>query len=346
MLLTIDVGNTNIGLGVFRGIADNAELVGDWRIRTDRDRTTDEHGMLFKHLLDHMGIALREVHNVAISSVVPTMSETLIETSLKYLNTVPFVVGPDTDTGICIRYRPASDVGADRICNAIGAHAKYGGPVIVVDFGTATTFDAVAENGDYLGGAIVPGIGISMDALFRQAARLYRVELSAPPNAIGDTTVHAMQSGLVYGFAGQTDAMVERFRLELGPHARVIATGGQAELIHRESKTIELVDQLVTINGLRILFERNAGRSYLREALSTPAANSHEHSVITDREQAILSLISTGLCNKEIAHSLGIQVQTVKNHVSTLLKKLKLEDRVQLAVYNMEHIDRDHEVHP
>ena len=259
MLLTIDVGNTNIGLGVFRGSGATADLVGDWRIRTDRDRTTDEHGMLFKHLLDHKGIALSDVHNVAISSVVPTMSETLIETSLKYLKTTPFLVGPDTDTGICIRYQPASDVGADRICNAVGAYALYGGPAIVVDFGTATTFDAIAENGDYLGGAIVPGIGISMDALFRQAARLYRVELTAPPNAIGETTVHAMQSGLVYGFAGQTDAMVERFRSELSSRARVIATGGLAELIHKESKTIELVDQLVTINGLRLLFERNTG---------------------------------------------------------------------------------------
>jgi type III pantothenate kinase len=257
MLLTIDVGNTNIGLGVFRGSGSAAELVGDWRIRTDRDRTTDEHGMLFKHLLEHKSIGLADIHSVAISSVVPTMNETLIEASLKYLTTTPFVVGPETETGISIRYQPASDVGADRICNAIGAFAKYGGPVIVVDYGTATTFDAIAENGDYVGGAIVPGIGISMDALFRQAARLYRVEFSAPPNAIGDTTIHAMQSGLVYGFAGQTDAMVLRFRAELSPHARVIATGGFAELIHKESATIELVDQLVTINGLRLLFERN-----------------------------------------------------------------------------------------
>lgn len=256
MLLAIDVGNTNIVLGVYRGRGEQAKLIGDWRIRTDRERTTDEHGMLVKELLEYRGIALREVRQVAISSVVPTMNETLADLSRRYLQAEPFFVGPESETGLCIHYQPASDVGADRICNAVGAFAKYGGPAIVVDFGTATTFDAIAENGDYLGGAIIPGIGISMDALFRQAARLYRVELVAPPNAIGTTTVHAMQSGLVFGYAGQTDAMVDRFRQELGEGARVIATGGLAELIHRESRTIEVVDQLVTLEGLRLLFER------------------------------------------------------------------------------------------
>lgn len=252
MLLAIDVGNTNIVLGAYRG----SELVGDWRIRTDRDRTTDEHGVLVKSLLEHSGLHLSDIHHVAISSVVPTMNETLSELARRYFHTEPFTVGPHTQTGISIHYQPASDVGADRICNAVGAFARYGGPCIVVDFGTATTFDAIAANGDYLGGAIMPGIGISMDALFRMAARLYRVELVAPPRAIGDTTVHAMQSGLVFGFAGQTDAMVDRFRLEMGPETRVIATGGLADLIRRESRTIEVVDQLVTLEGLRLLFER------------------------------------------------------------------------------------------
>lgn len=256
MLLAVDVGNTNIVIGAYAGRGMDVRLVGDWRIRTDRDRTTDEHGMLIKNLLAHRDIALDTIRHVAISSVVPTMNETLSDFARRYLCAEPFVVGPDTDTGITIRYQPASDVGADRICNAVGAFARYGGPCIVVDYGTATTFDAIADNGDYLGGAILPGIGISMDALFRQAARLYRVELVAPPQAIGANTVHAMQSGLVFGFAGQTDAMVERFRRELGDHARVIATGGLAELIHRESRTIEVVDQLVTLEGLRLLFER------------------------------------------------------------------------------------------
>ncbi len=256
MLLAVDVGNTNIVLGAYRGRGADAQLIGDWRIRTDRERTTDEHGMLVKDLLAHSGLALDAVQHVAISSVVPTMNETLADLSRRYFGVAPFVVGPDTPSGITVRYQPASDVGADRICNAVGAFARYGGPCIVVDYGTATTFDAIADNGDYLGGAILPGIGISMDALFRQAARLYRVALTAPPQAIGTNTVHAMQSGLVFGFAGQTDAMVDRFRQELGARARVIATGGLAELIHAESRTIEIVDQLVTLEGLRLLFER------------------------------------------------------------------------------------------
>jgi type III pantothenate kinase len=256
MLLAVDVGNTNVVLGVYQGAGAEARLIGDWRIRTDRERTTDEHGMLVKDLLEHNGIALHQVHHVAISSVVPTMNETLADLSRRYFGTEPFVVSKETDTGISIHYQPASDVGADRICNAVGAFARYGGPVIVVDFGTATTFDAIASNGDYLGGAIMPGIGISMDALFRNAARLYRVELVAPPKAVGTTTSHAMQSGLVFGFAGQTDAMVDRFRKEIGETARVIATGGLAELIHKESRTIECVDQRVTLEGLRLLFER------------------------------------------------------------------------------------------
>ncbi len=257
MLLAVDVGNTNIVLGAYRGAGGAAELIGDWRIRTDRDRTTDEYGMLVLDLLRHSGIGAGAIHHVAISSVVPTLNETLNDFSRRYFHATPFVVGPHTDAGITIRYQPASDVGADRICNAVGAFAKYGGPAIVVDFGTATTFDAIARNGDYLGGAIVPGIGISMDALFRQAARLYRVEMVAPPRAIGSNTVHAMQSGLVFGYAGQTDAMVARFKAELGDDARVIATGGLAELIAAESSAIETVDQLVTLEGLRLLFERS-----------------------------------------------------------------------------------------
>ncbi len=256
MLLAIDVGNTNIVIGVYRGRGEESLLVGDWRIRTDRDRTTDEHGMLVNDLLNFSGLSIRDIHHVAISSVVPTMNETLADLSRRYFCVEPYFVTSRTDSGIAIHYNPPTDVGADRICNAVGAFAKYGGPAIVIDFGTATTLDAIAANGDYLGGAILPGIGISMDALFRQAARLYRVEFNAPPHAIGQNTVHAMQSGTVFGFAGQTDAMVDRFQKELGGGARVIATGGLAELIQRESRTIETVDQLVTLDGLRLLFER------------------------------------------------------------------------------------------
>ena len=258
MLLALDVGNTNIVLAAYRRGVPDTTPVDHWRIRTDRDRTTDELGMLVKELIVHCGLRMGDIDSVAVSSVVPTMNESLAEFSRRYLCVEPFFVNAAADSGIGILYQPASDVGADRICNAVGAFAKYGGPAIVVDFGTATTLDAIAANGDYVGGAILPGIGISMDALFKQAARLYRVEFVAPPHAIGGNTVHAMQSGMVFGFAGQTDAMVDRFRLELGPSARVIATGGLAELIHKESRTIELVDQLVTLDGLRLLFERHA----------------------------------------------------------------------------------------
>lgn len=254
MLLAIDVGNSNIVTGVY----DGDHLVGDCRrMRTERERTADEHGAILFALLERDGLAPRSIDAVALSSVVPTMNEALLELSRSWFGVEPFVVGPGVDAGIAIRYEPVSDVGADRICNAVGAFARYGGPAVVVDFGTATTFDAVAANGDYAGGAIVPGIGISMDALFRHASRLYRVELIAPPAAIGTNTVHAMQSGLVFGYAGQTDAMVGRFRAELGADARVIATGGLAPLIARQSKTIEHVDQLVTLEGLRLLFERS-----------------------------------------------------------------------------------------
>jgi type III pantothenate kinase len=257
VLLALDVGNTNIVLAVFEGSGDEARLAGDWRIRTDRDRTVDEHGMLVKDLLSHRGLSLRDVSAVAVSSVVPTMTGTLTAMADRYFGVEAFVVGPDTDTGIQVHCEPRSDIGADRICNSVGAFAKYGGPAIVVDYGTATTFDAVGANGDYMGGAICPGIGISMDALFRQAARLFRVEVVEPPRAIGTNTVHAMQSGLVYGYAGQTDALVDRIRAELGGSARVIATGGLAELIASVSRTIEAVDQLVLLEGLRLLWERN-----------------------------------------------------------------------------------------
>ena len=256
MLLVIDVGNTNIVIGVYDGVGMSAVLVKDWRIRTDRDRTTDEYGMLIKDLLSNCNLKLQDIAHVAISSVVPTMSDTLDELSKKYLRCEPFFVSAKTSVGIEIRYSPPSDVGADRICNAVGAFEKYGGAAIVVDFGTATTFDCVGSNGEYLGGAILPGIGISMDALFRQAARLYRVEFTAPPQAVGTNTVHSMQSGFVFGFAGQTDAMVEKLQKEMGK-TRVIATGGLADLIQKESRTIEVVDHLLTLDGLRILFERS-----------------------------------------------------------------------------------------
>lgn len=257
MLLALDVGNTNIAVAVYRGSGEQAELAGCWRLRTDPERTSDEHGATLLALLSHSGIAAAEIDGVAISSVAPTLHDTLEELSQRYFRCNPLFVGAGTDAGIAIRYHPPSDVGADRICNAVGAFARYGGPAIVVDFGTATTLDAIGRNGDYLGGAILPGIGISMAALYSRAARLFRVEAAAPPRAIADNTVAAIQSGMVYGFAGQADAMVERFREELGGSAHVIATGGLAELIAAHSRAIQHVDSLVTLDGLRRIFERH-----------------------------------------------------------------------------------------
>jgi type III pantothenate kinase len=253
MLLAIDVGNTNITVAAYEG----ARLAADWRVRTDRERTTDEHGLLLTHLLQHRGIETGAVAGIAISSVVPTMTDSVTNAARRYFDVEPFVVGPGTDFGFAIHYRPPSDVGADRLVNAVAVRARYGCPAIVVDLGTGTTFDVIDGSGDYLGGAISPGIGIASDALFQAGSRLFRVELSAPPHAVGQTTVEALQSGIVFGFAGLVDALVRRIKREVGENAKVIATGGLAGLIRDQSETIEVVDPLITMEGLRILWERN-----------------------------------------------------------------------------------------
>lgn len=259
MLLALDVGNTNVVLGVYRGHGKDAALIGDWRLSTNRTRTADEYGALTQGLLASRDLKLADIAQVAISSVVPQANRDLSEFSRRYFNVDPFFVSAKADLGMTIRYNNPTDVGADRICNAIGAFAKYGGPLIVVDYGTATTFDAIAENGDYIGGAIAPGISISMNALFQHAARLYPVEFKAPPTAIGTNTIHSMQSGAVFGFAGQTDALVALIRKELGVNAKVVAAGGLATLIQNESASIDVVDQMITLEGLRLLFERQNG---------------------------------------------------------------------------------------
>lgn len=254
MLLAIDVGNTNITIGVYRGDS----LAADWRIRTQLGRTADEYGMLLRELFEYSNLRFPDVDGIAVSNVVPPTMAELDAACRKYLGVEPFVVDPTDDLGIEIRYTPKSDVGADRIVNAIATHALYGGPAVVVDFGTATTYDAISESGEYLGGAISPGIGISMEALFRSAARLPRIDFVRPPTAIGTTTETSMQSA-VFGFAGQVDSMVARFKTELGGKARVIATGGLAELIACESKCIDVVNPLLTLEGLRLLFGRIRG---------------------------------------------------------------------------------------
>lgn len=252
MLLAIDVGNTNITCAVFEGKAIRA----DWRISTVSQRTGDEYAALLLTLLKGKELDFTDIDGVAISSVVPATVAALVQFSKKYLNIeAPFVISPDMDLGIKINYTPITDVGADRVANAVAAHAKYGGKIIVVDLGTGTTLDAVSNNGEYLGGAIAPGIQISLEALFSRAAKLRGVQLIAPAKAIGNTTASSLQSGIIYGFAGQVDALVDKFQQEMGGGAKVIATGGLSELIAEHSRTIELCDNLLTLEGLRIIYE-------------------------------------------------------------------------------------------
>lgn len=257
MLLAIDVGNSNTTLGVYN----NNQLVKAWRIQTQARRTSDEYGLLIHDLLDMADLKFGDLDGIAISNVVPPTVLALNEFCTKYLNIEPFVVDSAVEIDVKIRYEPKTDVGADRIVNAIAAYQMYGGPAIVVDMGTATTFDAISSDGEYLGGAIAPGIGISVEALFTAAAKLPRVELIRPPSAIGTTTKTSMQSGIIFGFAGQVDAIVERFVAELGDTPKVIATGGLAELIAPESKTISIVNPLLMLDGLRIMYDRNSERN-------------------------------------------------------------------------------------
>jgi type III pantothenate kinase len=261
ILLVIDIGNTNIAFGLFDYAEEGGSAMGElshhWRIGTHRDQTSDEVALHLTGLFDHVGRSTDEVTDVIISSVVPPLLPIWERVSEKLFDRPPLVVGPGIRTGMPVRYDNPHEVGADRIVNALAAYELLGGPVIAVDFGTATTFDCVSKNGEYLGGAIFPGMHTSMEALFERASMLHRVEVARPRSVIGKTTTAALQSGLLYGYAGVVDSMVERIRGELGESARVVATGGLAGRVAGESRSIEKVEPFLTLEGLRIIFEKN-----------------------------------------------------------------------------------------
>jgi type III pantothenate kinase len=253
MLLAIDVGNTNTVVGMY----DDVELVDHWRIATNAERTSDEMGLLFTQLIDLHGLTFDEhVTGVAICSGVPRVTAALRDMTERYAGFAPLVLGPGVKSGMPILYEDPKEVGPDRIADAVGAYDLYGGPTIVVDFGTANTIEAVSAKGEYMGGAIFPGIEISLDALFGRASLLRRVELVEPRNVIGKTTMESIQSGVVYGYAAQVDGLVRRFQKELGD-CSVVATGGLAELIMPVSETIEHHEPWLTLHGLRIVWQRN-----------------------------------------------------------------------------------------
>jgi len=253
MLLTIDVGNTNTVLGVFEG----ASLLAHWRLTTRREQTADEYGILVRNLFAMTGLDPTRVDAVALASVVPPLTPVLVELARQYLGQEALVIGPGVNTGMPILYEPPGDVGADRIVNGVAAFAAYGGPVIVVDFGTATTLDVITRRGEYVGGVICPGIGISADALFQRAARLPRVDVRNPGRVVGRSTVGSMQSGLYFGYAAMCEGLIARIRAELGEPARVVATGGLAETLAAEISSVEAVDPVLTLTGLRLIWERN-----------------------------------------------------------------------------------------
>jgi len=280
MLLVLDVGNTNTVLGVFAKKAKDdgtdspryTRIVANWRVATIATQTVDEYGVLFRNLFAMEKIEVSGIGGIVISSVVPPLDSTLRQVCERYFNTKPLFIEPGVKTGMPVLYDNPAEVGADRIVNSVAAFEQFGGPCIVVDFGTATTFDCVSAKGEYQGGVICPGIGISADALFEKTARLPRVDIRKPARVVGTNTVGSLQSGLYYGYLGLVDGILERLIEEMGKEATVVATGGLAALIGTGSKYIKHVDDLLTLDGLRLIWERNTAAKAGREnAAHAPA---------------------------------------------------------------------------
>jgi type III pantothenate kinase len=253
MLLVMDVGNTNISIGVYR----DEDLCYHWRIGTNREKTEDEYGMIFKQLLGDVSLTFRDIKGIILSSVVPPIMDSLERMCAKYFQLKPLVVGPGVKTGLHIKYDNPKEVGADRIVNAVAAIQEYGAPIIIVDFGTATTYCYVNEHSQYLGGVIAPGIEISAEALYTKAAKLPRIEITRPESIIGKNTVTAMQSGILYGFIGQVEGIVSRIKKQSMQNPRVIATGGRASMIADETSIIDVFDPYLTLKGLKIIYSKN-----------------------------------------------------------------------------------------
>ena len=253
MLLTIDIGNTNLTLGLYEG----DKLGAHWRLATDHNRMPDEYGLQFLGLLQNANKTLKDIQGISVASVVPPLTGRVVQACREYLKQEPLVVDAGVTTGIKIRYEDPKAVGADRVCDAVAVMKLYGGPACVVDFGTATTFNAVTKDGEYLGGAITAGINLAAEALYTRAAKLPRIDLQVPPSVIGRNTVHAMQSGLLFGYVSMVEGMVNRFRAELGSDMKVVATGGLAEVVAHETKVIDIIAPWLTLEGLRLIWEMN-----------------------------------------------------------------------------------------